>query len=414
MAETNTAKAVPSDGGGDGTKVGVGISVAVNYAEAHTLAQIANGVSLLGDCRSGSKFRNLTMSATSEQDMTTEAKSGGKGSTDRRRSVMGSVAVTSNDTEATIGSGATLLLSGAASATASLTDEVGNTAEGDVESDSTGVGISIAVTVVNDNALATTNRDLFTDGAMTFSATAISGSDSSATAGAKGGEQDDGSGSHSDDGKSQSVDNTTQKQSDFGDKTAKDSGGSKGTGGAKTDKGSTSDGGVSVAGAVAVNIQNASAQAYIPTLRSITAAGGMLTLKSSTNVDGQAIATGAASTSGSGTGVGVAVSVNVANNTNLAYNAGGATVSAGGLDVEAGMAERDIQGDTSHDDPGGLARHRDHRQGHDLRRHEHRLAHRRRREIQRRRRHRDQRADRRHDVLRQGARWRPGAVMRHR
>ena len=332
-AASATAKAQPSDGGGSGSSVGVGISVAVNYEQGTTLATIVDGVPLTGT------IGTMTLDATSDLDMSTEAKSGAKGSTAVTPVV--AIAITDNDTDATVGTGNALSLTGAFSATAALKDQVDTKAEGDTESDDTGVGISIVVTVVNDNALATTSRNLATTGGpVTFSASAVSGSESTAKASVKGGEQDDGK-------SDQSVDSTTQKQSDFGDSKAKEGDSSaKGTKGAKTDKASTSDGGVSVAGAVAINIENASSKAFVPGTVTV-GSSGLLSVKSATNVDSQATATGAASTSGSGVGVGVGVSVNVANNTNLAYIAGGATVTAGGLDVEAGMATRDIEAEAA-------------------------------------------------------------------
>jgi hypothetical protein len=48
-------------------------------------------------------------------------------------------------------------------------------AEGDTFSNDTGVGISVAVSVVNYNALSTTSRDIAAIGALEFSASNISG-----------------------------------------------------------------------------------------------------------------------------------------------------------------------------------------------------------------------------------------------
>ena len=128
---------------------------------------------------------------------------------------------------------------------------------------------------------------------------------SSAKASVAGGEEDDGSGDHEGEGK-QSVDNETNKQIELrrqeGHREGHDN--AKGTGGATSDQASTSEGPVSVAGAVAVNIETASAQAFIPDHRHVTA-GGTLTVKSAANADGHAIADGSATTGEGGTGVGV-------------------------------------------------------------------------------------------------------------
>lgn len=331
---SNDVKAQPSDGGGDGTKIGVGISIGFNYGENSTLAQIADGVILTG-------AHKLDLDATFGQEMATDVKGGSKGATAVTPVV--AIAITANDTNATLGTGAGISLTGGFSAQAALKDHVNTTAEGDTESTSTGVGISVAVTVVNDHALATTSRDLNTSGgAMTFSASTISNSESTAKASVKGGEEDNDSGNH-DGANDQSVDNTTKKQSNFGDSKAKEEDNSaKGTEGSNSnDKAKSSNGSVSVAGAVAVNVEIGTAQAFIPNNRHITATG-MLSVTSAAQVDGQALATGAATTSEGGTGVGIAVSVNVATDTNEAYIGNNTIISSGGLTVQAGMAERDV------------------------------------------------------------------------
>ncbi len=329
---TNVASARPIDGGGNGTKVGVGISVAVNYGQNTTLAQIGNGAVITG-------MGALTLDASTVQGMVTEAISGAKGSTGVTPVV--AIAITANDTQATIGTGVGILTgAGNISAKSSLIDTVWNTAKGDTQSNSTGVGISVAVTVVNDKSLATTGRDLkSTAGAITFDSTAISASNSTAKASVAGGQEDDGSGSH-DAANSQSVDNTANKEANYGNSKSKEQDNTAtGTGGASSNKSSTSDGTVSVAGGVAVNITNVSSTAFIADGRQITATGA-ITVNSAANADGLAIADGSASTSGSGVGVGAAVAVNIGNVTNRAYIGKNTVISGGGLDVEAGMAER--------------------------------------------------------------------------
>ena len=70
----STVKALPSDGGGDGGKVGIGASVALNIVDQHALAQI-------GDDATVPAVQSIALSASSEHDVTTEAKSGSKGDT---------------------------------------------------------------------------------------------------------------------------------------------------------------------------------------------------------------------------------------------------------------------------------------------------------------------------------------------
>ena len=340
-ASSSTASAQPTDGGGVGTNVGVGISVAVNYAETATLARVADGVILIG-------ASDLTLAATSDQTMTTDAKSGAKGS--KAFTPVVAVSVTNNDTQATLGSGAAIVLTGGFSATADLKNKVHAKAEGDTESNATGIGLSIVVTVVNDTAVATTGRDLDAKGgAVTFDTSTMSISDSVARAGAKGGQEEDSTGSHSDSNPTdQTVNNATKTEVQSAENLVKKTDPkSKGTDGkAVTDKATTSDGTVSVAGAVAVNVGNASAMAFIPDGRRVTSSG-LLTVRSATQVDGHAIATGTAASAKSGTGVGVAVAVNVVTNTNLASIGTNTTTRSAGLVVDAGMAARAIDIDSS-------------------------------------------------------------------
>jgi hypothetical protein len=335
------ASATPVDGGASGDNLGVGISAALNYAQSSTLAQITNGVALTG-------ANNLTLTATASQDMSTTTKGGASGSTAVTPVI--DIAITDNDADATLGTGAAISLTGAFSATASLNDQVESSATGSTKSSGTGVGITVTVTVVNDNALATTGRNLTTtdataaNGTVTFSATDLSSSQSNATASVAGGDDDNGSGQHSDNGTDQSVDNTTKKQSSFGDSEVKGTDSkAKGTEGANTnDKAKSSDGSVSVAGAVAIDIENGTAEAFIPDGLTVIATG-MLSVTTAAQVNGQAIANGSAAATDGGTGVGVAVAVNVANETNSAYIGNNTVINSGGLTVTAGIAPRSVK-----------------------------------------------------------------------
>ena len=252
-----------------------GVDVVIGYFEQHgrkdTIAK-AEGLETIR--RKGLGYRGSHF-----EEMDTEAKNGAKGSTAVTPVV--AVSITANDTDATIGTGSALSLSGDLEAKAALTDQVSTSAEGDTESDDTGVGISIAVAVVNDHALASTDRNLSATGTVTFGASAISGSEAIAKASVKGGQQDDNSGSHDDSNpNNQSVDNATNKQTKFSsDKAKEKDSGAKGSEGASNDKSSTSSGGVSVAGAVAVAIENASSKAYVDNGAHVTS-GGMLSVTS--------------------------------------------------------------------------------------------------------------------------------------
>ena len=327
-----SALAVPSNGGGTGANLGVGISVSLDYAQTQTLAQITNGVVLSG-------ANNLVMAATSVQTMTTLTKGGAAGSTGITPVI--AIAITDNNTKATVGTGGAISLTGRFSATASLTDSVTDSATGATQASDTGVGITVTVTVVNDNAVATTGRSLTSSGtaavsAITLSATALSSSTSTAIASVAGGQQSNGS-------SGQTVNNTTGTQSGYGDSEVKNSDSSAmGTQGSDSNnKAQSGNGSVSVAGAVAVNVEDGTAKASVADGVSITTLG-VLSVVTVAQVNGQAIASGAATTSGSGTGVGLGVAVNVANVTNQATIGNGTVISSGGLTVGANMAQRSI------------------------------------------------------------------------
>src|SRR5262249_40362418 len=106
------------------------------------------------------------------------------------------ITVSNNDTNATIGTlaGQTLTATGAVSLAAAHEGSTLTKAEGDTESGKTGVGISLALTVGDDSAIATTNRDLTSGGAMTFSARTVSSNESSAKASVAGGKDSSGGG----------------------------------------------------------------------------------------------------------------------------------------------------------------------------------------------------------------------------
>ncbi len=327
-----SASAVPANGGGSGANLGVGISVSLDYAQTQTLAQITNGVGLSG-------ANNVTMTATSVQTMTTLTKGGAAGSTGITPVI--AIAITDNNTEATVGTGGAIALTGGFSATASLTDNVIDSATGATQASDTGVGITVTVTVVNDNALATTGRGLTSSGAVansaiSFSATDLSSSASTAIASVGGGQQSNGS-------SNQTVNNTTATQSGYGDSEVKNSDSSAmGTQGSDSNnKAQSGNGSVSVAGAVAVNVEDGSAKASVADGVTI-ATKGLLSVTTIAQVNGSAIASGAATTSGSGTGVGLGVAVNVANVTNQATIGNGTTITSGGLTVGANMGQRTI------------------------------------------------------------------------
>jgi len=144
-------RALPARMAATGGRTRVGAAFALSVVEGTTTARLRDGVVL----RSPGA---LLLSAVSDHAVLTEAQSGARGATAVTPVV--AVAVVNTETQATPGSGASLLLSGPVGASAQLTDAVSTTAIGDttsggVGSAGTGVGVSLAVSVVKDDALAT-------------------------------------------------------------------------------------------------------------------------------------------------------------------------------------------------------------------------------------------------------------------
>src|SRR5271167_2245770 len=327
--------------------LGIGASIAVNYGQNSTLAYIESGATVTG-------ANNVTLTANSQNTMATTAENGAAATGIAVTPVI-AVSVADDTTAATLGNGGiggTLTITGAFQASSSLTDSVQTIATGNTTAGgSVGVGISIALSIVNDSSQATTTENLIAmGGAAAFMSSAISGSESNATASTAGDSDSDNSGGSS--GGSSGVDKqTTNQKSVAGDMASEDdknaTGKDKtmGTGSDSSPSAKTSSGSVDVAGAVAVNIENGSSQAFIPDGLTVTVSGTPpvgttpgVTVTSQANVDSHAISSGSATTTGTGTSIGVGVSVNVNNPTNLAYVGNGATINANGLTVSATMA----------------------------------------------------------------------------
>src|SRR4029077_10666361 len=98
--------------------------------------------------------------------------------------------VVNDEAIAQVGAGTALSITGNFNAGATEAGNVDTKAMGDTTSGDTGVGISIALNVANDNALATTKRDLSATGTATLSASTTGASNADAKASVAGGEAD--------------------------------------------------------------------------------------------------------------------------------------------------------------------------------------------------------------------------------
>ena len=323
----NSASATASQEGFG--KFGMGISLALNIGETDTDAILGTNTVLTG-------ADDLTLSASSSNAMDTHAAGGAAGKT--AITPVFALTVANNDTQAVLNAGAATTVTGALSASAShegsnLTDAAGDTKSGD-----TGVGISIALNVVSDTAVATTARRLTSSGDMSFVShlQSINSADAHASVA---GQADEDNGGAAGGG----VDGQVGSQQGFANDRASSGGASPGTTGSTSQGSSTTEGGpVAVAGAVSVSVVLATSRAAIPEGGNVTA-GGQLRLLSDSFVETGAMADGSAVTTGTGTGVGVAVSVGYTEITNEAYVGAGATVDANGLDIRATQGQRTLK-----------------------------------------------------------------------
>src|SRR5213078_1424306 len=159
-------------------------------------------------------------------------------------------------------------------------------ATGNTESGKTGVGISFALAITTDSAIATTARDVVASGAVAFNAKTASGTKSKAKSSVAGGDSND-----------------SDKNDPNGGVNKKAAGNTDGSSAeASGEDGSSKK--VEVAGAVGITVANTTARASIPDGLTITAGNGTgitngtLTVKSENNTDAQAVADGSVTNPG--------------------------------------------------------------------------------------------------------------------
>src|SRR5690606_35034165 len=281
----NKAHAKASQAGGG--SIGVGASVALNIGETDTHATIGEDATVSG-------AGDIALSATSGNALDTYAEGGSEGGTAVTPVV--AISVANNDTHAIIRDGADLTAGGAVTLSAEHEGSTVTVAEGDTKSGSTGVGVSLALTIGLDSAVASIERNVTAGGAISASARTVSINESRAQASVAGGNSTDTSSGAS--GRS-GVNGQVDDQQRFADSRATQGGASTGTTGsanrANAETSSTGSGGstVSVAGAIGVTVVDSVAQATIADGRTVSA-GGALSLSSESNTDAVAIADGSA------------------------------------------------------------------------------------------------------------------------
>ena len=216
------------------------------------------------------------------------------------------------------------------------------TAKGDATGSSTAVGVAIALGFVNDGALATTDRNITADGAVTFSAKGGGSSSANAEASAAG---------------ASSTRPRIQGQQDADDQTAgaTNTANSQAADGKSRSAGksaSTESGSVSVGAALAINVSNSNAIATTADGLTIVAGdgagSGSLSVLAANHMDANAIAEGGAATKSGGTAVGAGIAINVAHMNNEGSIGAGSIITADGVIAEAVMTteEADVEATT--------------------------------------------------------------------
>lgn len=301
----------------NGKSVGLGASVAINFAENDTQAVVAGGANV-------TEIGDLGVNATSTHNMTTIANGASEGGT--AITPVAALSFSTYQTEARIDAGGNMTLGGALTMGATNTSDVTTTGKGATNSDgSAAIGASFGLAIHTASAMAVLDRNLSAGGAIALSGRNRANTKTGAEASASGSE-DKGGGD---------VNNQSDTQRSGGDNQgkARGSGGTAGAG--DSAKANTSDGPVAVAAAVAVNVVDSDSGASIGASRQITS-GGQVTLTSQNNTDTEGKATGAATGAGSA-GIGVAVALNHVDIDNVAAVGNGASIDSHGLAVSATM-----------------------------------------------------------------------------
>ncbi|MFL5862259.1 MAG: hypothetical protein ACJ780_16000, partial [Solirubrobacteraceae bacterium] len=308
--------------GVDGT--GIGASFAINIVNDSETSAIGDGTTLSG-------AHNVTIEASTGDEMGTEASSGAEGKVAITPVVAVSISnVTTLASIGTPGAGAAanLTVSGKLDVTATQKASVTTSARGELASSSAGIGASIAITTASHTARAVTHRDIHADEDVSFTANGASSTQSDSLASAMGANTDSGAGD---------VNGQANDQLNHANGQAPASGKSMD---ASTPQASAADGpsssGVSAAASITFNLVHATSDASLPEGLTITA-GGPLTLSSSANTDATADADGEASTLGGQASVGVGVGINLVHVVNTANLLPGDNVASKGLTLSAVM-----------------------------------------------------------------------------
>ena len=328
--------------GGSGDTLGFGASIGFEIDDVTTSARVDNGAGV-------TNAKGVDVSAITTDTMTNEVEGGTGGG--KAATVVVAASIPNVTTNASVGTGALLLLLGsgafnvAATQTAKSTSKAKGAAKGNIS-----VGAALAFNMPDNSVSASLNRSVSGAGSVTVAAAGQSESLAESHASAEGAKK-------ADDPQAPKVDQQSQDQRNKADGTAADNAarnsGSKPTPQAKTKDGNNNTVKVSVAAAISINMATTSSSASIGDGAIITSTG-LVKVSSSANTDAKATSEGEAKIadadkcSGScpSFAIGVAVSVNDVDMTNQASIGTGGSITGSAITIEAVM--KDVSGDKQH------------------------------------------------------------------
>ena len=304
---------------GDGGKVGVGASVALDIEPANTTdASIAERAAL-------ANAADVEIHADSVDTARTTATAGSAGGVAISPAV--AMSFDTNATSATLAPGANDLTIGG-DLTIKADHDGGSVvlADGTAAGEKVGIGASLAVNVPTDKASAVARRGIAAGGAVTISSTATAPGSATARAGVGGADADkvksvtDGAGTTANDQANREI-------LAYSPHAAADT--------AKAPEAKSGDGSVAVAAGLALNLAESSSSSAIADGLTVKA-GGSLSVKAGNRTAATASADGSAVDGKSNVGVGVGVALNFIDASNTA-TIGRSDVSAIGVFVDAGL-----------------------------------------------------------------------------
>ncbi|NBZ86771.1 LEPR-XLL domain-containing protein [Stagnihabitans tardus] len=300
--------------------VGVGLSFGLNLVQNDVLAAVADGVAISGG-------QNVSIKAESDIVSLTKAKAGSGGSVGISPSL--ALLVSGSTTEARLGTGTALALTGGYEATARQSHDATLESDSSAKADKVAVGAAVALAILPERAFITTSRSITAAGDITLSADLLSNVASTAKASTNG--VTPGAGPSTANAQTTALSGFADGLT--GQSTAATTGAQAGgAGGSQA---------VGVAAGLSVNILNARSEAILLTGLSLVS-GGQVTLRAAMDVDASATGDGSTSDTTVGVGAGVALNVVAANNE---ARVDGQVKAAGAVTIQARMS---AQGDGRH------------------------------------------------------------------